>query len=417
MIKLTLKLLFLLLLVTQIVFSQVRLKVGSNPTIMNSASAVLELESTSKGLLLPRLARTSVSNGGTTIPYGLLIYDTAAGCTRVYQNGVWSSCLNAGGANESSNGTAVVSSYSCSTPSGNIIKGAASSATLTITASVTTAGTYAITATANGVTFSGSGTFTTGNNTITLTSTGTPISASTTTFALNTNPSCSTTVSVVTPYAICDGTTPTEVVEITDAISGKIWMDRNLGASRAATSATDFYAYGCLYQWGRGNDGHASINWTSGTGGTPANGATSTLASLASPGNSLFIMKTGGSYDWLITQNSNLWQPTNLINNPCPSGYRVPTSAEYNTLITNKGITNSSTAYSSTLKFIMAGTRYDTTAALASIGSLGLYWSTTTISFGLFYTDNVLEFSSSAITAYKTSLGRARGKSIRCIKI
>jgi hypothetical protein len=38
--------------------------------------------------------------------------------------------------------------------------------------------------------------------------------------------------------------------------AGQIWMDRNLGASRVATSSTDSEAYGDLYQWGRGTDGH-----------------------------------------------------------------------------------------------------------------------------------------------------------------
>lgn len=60
------------------------------------------------------------------------------------------------------------------------------------------------------------------------------------------------------------------VVEVTSA-TGRIWMDRNLGAMRAATSATDYQAYGSLYQFGRGSDGHQLINWTSATAGTPVN--------------------------------------------------------------------------------------------------------------------------------------------------
>ncbi len=31
--------------------------------------------------------------------------------------------------------------------------------------------------------------------------------------------------------------------------AGQIWMDRNLGASRVATSLYDVLAYGDLYQW------------------------------------------------------------------------------------------------------------------------------------------------------------------------
>jgi N-acetylneuraminic acid mutarotase len=41
----------------------------------------------------------------------------------------------------------------------------------------------------------------------------------------------------------------TKVVDVTNPITGKTWMDRNLGASRAATSSDDSLAYGDLYQW------------------------------------------------------------------------------------------------------------------------------------------------------------------------
>lgn len=57
-------------------FSQV--KIGNNPTIVNP-NAILEIESSNKGLLLPRLALTATNN-----PYplnafveGMLVYDTA----------------------------------------------------------------------------------------------------------------------------------------------------------------------------------------------------------------------------------------------------------------------------------------------------------------------------------------------------
>ena len=47
----------------------------------------------------------------------------------------------------------------------------------------------------------------------------------------------------------------TKVVEV-KSNTGRIWMDRNLGATRAATISTDTSAYGDLYQWGRGSDQH-----------------------------------------------------------------------------------------------------------------------------------------------------------------
>jgi hypothetical protein len=47
------------LLISSLVFGQLNLKVGNNPTSINSC-AVLELESTTKGLLLPRLSNTAI---------------------------------------------------------------------------------------------------------------------------------------------------------------------------------------------------------------------------------------------------------------------------------------------------------------------------------------------------------------------
>jgi hypothetical protein len=93
----------------------------------------------------------------------------------------------------SSNGTAVVAGYSCSTGStGSLVSGnAVSGVTQTITATVTNVGTYSISATANGVNFAASGTFTsTGNQNIVLTATGTPITGGNISFVLNTTPNC-----------------------------------------------------------------------------------------------------------------------------------------------------------------------------------------------------------------------------------
>jgi hypothetical protein len=38
--------------------------------------------------------------------------------------------------------------------------------------------------------------------------------------------------------------------------NNRIWMDRNLGATRVATSNSDEEGFGDLYQWGRNSDGH-----------------------------------------------------------------------------------------------------------------------------------------------------------------
>ncbi len=72
--------------------------------------------------------------------------------------------------------------------------------TITITANVTTAGTYSITSnTVNGISFSGTGTLAVGTaQTIVLTGTGTPTAANTSSFTLGTN-GCSFSITTVAP--------------------------------------------------------------------------------------------------------------------------------------------------------------------------------------------------------------------------
>jgi hypothetical protein len=118
---------------------------------------------------------------------------------------------------------------------------------------------------------------------------------------------------------LCNAT-PTAVVEVLNPATGKTWMDRNLGASRAATSSIDSAAYGDLYQWGRRADGHQCRNAA----------ITNILSSTDQPAHGNFITVNSGDYDWRSPQNNQLWQGVKGINNPCPSGYRIPTEAELN---------------------------------------------------------------------------------------
>ncbi|NBA78878.1 hypothetical protein GOQ04_25220, partial [Emticicia sp. ODNR4P] len=94
----------------------------------------------------------------------------------------------------SSNGTAVISAYTnCSlATAGTLTQGTAvSGVTQSLQVTVTTAGTYNISASANGVTFAGTGTVATGTQTIVLTATGTPLVATSGSYTLNTTPNCS----------------------------------------------------------------------------------------------------------------------------------------------------------------------------------------------------------------------------------
>jgi uncharacterized protein (TIGR02145 family) len=182
--------------------------------------------------------------------------------------------------------------------------------------------------------------------------------------------------------------------------TGEIWMDRNLGASQVATSSTDANAYGDLYQWGRAADGHESR--TSGT--------TSTLATSDTPGHGDFITSGSSPYDWRSPQNDNLWQGVNGTNNPCPSGYRLPTEAEWEAERTSWSSNDAAGAFASPLKLPVAGFRGYSSGTLNDVGSLGYYWSSTVDGAGA----RGLFFLSSIAGMYGDF--RADGFSVRCLK-
>jgi len=131
------------------------------------------------------------------------------------------------------------------------------------------------------------------------------------------------------------------------ADDGNCWLDRNLGATRVATSSTDTASYGWYFQWGRDYDGHQ----------IPTSQTTYTTSSTDTPGHGNFILSPASPYDWRSPQNSNLWQGVSGINNPCPSGFRLPTQPEWAALVSAEGITNPATAFSSNLKLPAAGNR------------------------------------------------------------
>jgi uncharacterized protein (TIGR02145 family) len=370
-------------------------------------SSVLELKSSTRGFLPPRM--TTIQRNNILSPaIGLMIYNTDKNCLEWCSGAGWyNGCDN----QESSGGTSVVSSYSkTNTSTGTLRVGTlVTGVTQTITAIVTVAGSYNISAIANGITFKATGIFTTtGMQDIVFTATGTPSLVETSDFILNTTPNCSFSraITKATVSAVCDGSVPTVVVPITSA-TGKVWMDRNLGASASGTSSKDYQSYGCLYQWGRGNDGHADISWDSAVSGVALYGTTGILATSDSPGNSLLIID---SEDWRSSKNDALWQGISGINNPCPLGYRVPTEAEFMAEVDAYGITNTATGYASPHKFVSAGARDKYNGDLYSSASNSYYWTSTVVDSSAF----VIYFNSSLIA--RMGIGRSNAYSVRCIK-
>jgi len=196
---------------------------------------------------------------------------------------------------------------------------------------------------------------------------------------------------------------------VTSPITGRKWMDRNLGASEAATSMLDTSSYGDLFEWGRLPDGHQK-RWSD---------TTSVWATTPVPGNNKFIIAfnvPNNPYgDWLIPPSNALWQGSHGINNPCPPGWHVPAQSEWQA---ETGMTNDTTAYSSSLKLPAAGYRNpDGSLGGLSTKKHGQFW-TSTPDGTTDATDNHVYIFTTGAT-YVSAVGatsKATGASVRCIK-
>jgi uncharacterized protein (TIGR02145 family) len=177
-------------------------------------------------------------------------------------------------------------------------------------------------------------------------------------------------------------------------------MDRNLGASQVATSSTDANSYGDLYQWGRAADGHQ----------IRSSGTTGTLSGTNTPGHGNFIITSAIPFDWRLPQNDNLWQGVSGVNNPCPSGFRIPTEAELNAERASWSSQDLAGAYASPLKLPATGNRSNSNGSLINVGTFGYYWSSTVAGVNSVF----LRFYSSEAKTY--NMARSMGSAVRCIK-
>ena len=332
--------LLLIGLLTNRAYAQV--KVGSNPTTINP-SAVFEIESTSQGLLPPRMTnaqRNAISNPAS----GLIIYNTSANCIQL--NVGTPSAPNwqcSSGANSSTNGTGEVSAYSspgCAADyiSGSMTQGTAVSGVIfVLNALVTQLGSWNIsTNTVNGITFSGSGVFTTlGCQSITLTASGIPTLSGTYTWATNTTPNS-------TPSASVAGISSSGGTAVISAYTG-VW-GCNVGAGTNNSPAGVMRA-------GVKNTMIAGVSTTDTiqvvatvtTAGTfslstnTVNGKTFTASGTLSVGTqTINLISTGaasspGNHTWVLnaTPSINIYGSTITTNAPLGSTY----TAHYNGII------------------------------------------------------------------------------------
>jgi uncharacterized protein (TIGR02145 family) len=382
-------------------------------TAAPDASAKVDISSSTQGFLPPRMT-TAQRNAIASPAVGLTIYNTTMNCLQWWNGTLWYD-----GCGNNAPPAAALSTINCggATTTGTLTQGsAAAGVSTTVSYTGGNAGSYsAQTVNSTGVTgltaSLAAGTLANGNGSVTYTISGTPATSGTASFAISLGgQSCTFTIAVaanlVAQYpagsTFCAGG-PTAIVDVTNPTTGRIWMDRNLGASQVASSSTDQNAYGDLYQWGRRTDGHQCR--TSLT--------TATLSSVDQPAHGSFIMAPNAPNDWRSPQNVNLWQGVNGVNNPCPSGYRLPTETELNNERLSWSSQNSVGAYASPLKWTLAGYRYAINGSLNDVGTGGLYWSSTVSGVSGAYS-RALDFYSSG--ANMNVHYRAHGFTVRCVK-
>ncbi|MBA3026963.1 MAG: hypothetical protein FP820_11265 [Sulfurimonas sp.] len=189
--------------------------------------------------------------------------------------------------------------------------------------------------------------------------------------------------------------------------TGRIWLDKNLGAVNVCGAYNDTGCYGDYYQWGRGTDGHQLAN--SATSSVQLTEVNSTSSS--------FITRV----DWVdsATDDTGLvrilnWSKTDGTS-VCPVGYRVPTRAEITIETTAQGIAdNQSAYYSNFLLLPSSGSRSYSDGSFDSLTYAAQLW---LVDVDTAYS-SATPYTFSAIVSGAGIYSRAPGQgfNVRCIK-
>lgn len=365
-------------------------------------SAVLDVSSTTKGFLPPRVTPAE-RNAIASPPAGLVVYNTTDNRLE-FSNGTQWVNLNDGS-------VIVAVNTATNTGTGGVAMGTKTpnpAAILDVTSTnkgflpprLTTIERDAITSPAQGLTI-----YNTTNGCIEFYNTTFWVSACDGSFQPGPLSKCSES-GFIAPFITAS---QTKIVPIQTA-TGRTWMDRNLGASTAARTATDCFAYGNLYQWGRNSDGHE--NRLSGTQSGP-------IASNISSSN--FITTSGA--DWLSTSVTNRWNtqteatPLKSGNDPCPAGYRVPTISEIVLEIQEFTSQNAAGAFNYSLKFSLAGRRRNSDGLLINVGTIARYWASTSGTGSDDDSGRQFNYDTTNFNPNGSLQSKSWGQSVRCIKI
>ena len=187
---------------------------------------------------------------------------------------------------------------------------------------------------------------------------------------------------------------------VTSGVTGKIWSDKNLGATQVATTIDDVDAMGDLYQWGRDTDGHQLRISTATSAPTGVTAGTE---------GSNFIYTGYSQNNWLdaASADDTRWSDLGGSDNPCASegaGFRVPTSAEWVAEFLTTTF-NDADAFASFLALPHTGWRSTGDGNIYDVATTSYYWTSTPGIQKYFYDMGNNDWGS----------WRSHGMAIRCI--
>jgi len=193
--------------------------------------------------------------------------------------------------------------------------------------------------------------------------------------------------------------------------------------SPTGANVTNSNVYGDLYQWGRRPDNHQLRNSPTVSGPLMSGNFDATTGQPSGSNVGKFVTV---SNDWRYPDNNGLWSFPKTSNDPCPPGWRVPTAAEWSSIITSNTWTQNTTGTPGakvspdggatyTLFLPAAGRRIGSSAANTQAGTDAYYWS---VSQGNSVYSQYFYFERSnlgTMLVNNTNGSRGYGMSVRCV--